>query len=110
MASFETASFHAQQAAEKCLKALLVRYQVEFGKTHNLGELLRLADGIVPGISAQLPEVRELTLYAVDARYPGESPPVDRHAARRHAAIARKALEAVRSLLKEYLDAGRPGR
>ncbi|MCX6550713.1 MAG: HEPN domain-containing protein, partial [Acidobacteria bacterium] len=34
--------FHAQQAAEKFLKAYLVAHQVEFPKTHDLGRLLDL--------------------------------------------------------------------
>ena len=33
--------FHAQQAAEKFLKAFLVEHQIEFPKTHNIGELDR---------------------------------------------------------------------
>jgi hypothetical protein len=44
MPSYRLVSFHAQQAAEKSPKALLIRHQVDFGKTHNLGELLQLAD------------------------------------------------------------------
>ncbi len=40
-----TAAFHAQQAAEKFLKALLVRHQVPFPKTHDIQQLLELADG-----------------------------------------------------------------
>ncbi len=35
-----TVAFHAQQAAEKFLKAFLVRHGVEFPKTHDLEELL----------------------------------------------------------------------
>jgi len=31
-----TAAFHAQQAAEKFLKALLVRHQIPFPKTHDI--------------------------------------------------------------------------
>jgi HEPN domain-containing protein len=38
-----TAAFHAQQAAEKLLKAFLVRHQVPFGKTHDIQELVELA-------------------------------------------------------------------
>jgi HEPN domain-containing protein len=33
--------FHAQQAAEKYLKALLARAQIEIEKTHVIGRLLR---------------------------------------------------------------------
>jgi HEPN domain-containing protein len=36
----EIVGFHCQQAAEKYLKALLTRYQIEFPKTHDLQVLL----------------------------------------------------------------------
>ena len=38
----ETIGFHAQQAVEKCLKAVLIRYGVDFRKTHALDELIDL--------------------------------------------------------------------
>ena len=38
--NYETAAFHAQQAAEKFIKAYLVRLQVEIPKTHEIGNLL----------------------------------------------------------------------
>ena len=38
-------AFHAQQAIEKALKAVLVRGGVEFPKTHDLEELLELIEG-----------------------------------------------------------------
>jgi HEPN domain-containing protein len=38
----EVVAFHAQQAAEKSLKALLVARQVEFPKTHDIERLLEL--------------------------------------------------------------------
>lgn len=109
MLSYRLVSFHAQQAAEKSLKALLIRHQVEFGRTHNLGELLRLAEPVAPGIDQTLSEARALTPYAVTARYPGEEPLPDRAEAGRHFTLARRVLEHIRALLKPYLDAGRPG-
>lgn len=109
MPSYETVSFHAQQAAEKALKALLVRYQVDFSKTHNIGELLLLAELVAPRISEKLAETRTLTPYAVGARYPGEGPQVDREEADQHLSLARKVVGIIDALLKPYLDAGRPG-
>lgn len=109
MPSYGAASFHAQQAAEKALKALLIRHQVESGKTHNIGELLRLAEPVAPGIGERLGEARGLTPYAVRVRYPGEGPPVGRDEAGHHLALAHKVIDTVAGLLKSYLDAGRPG-
>lgn len=108
MPSYETVSFHAQQAAEKALKALLIRYEVDFSKTHNLGQLLRLTEPVAPGITKKLADAEVLTPYAVDARYPSEEPPVNREEAARHLAVARRLCEYVGALLKPYVDAGRP--
>jgi len=36
----EIVGFHCQQAVEKYLKALLVRHQVEFPKTHDIAKVL----------------------------------------------------------------------
>ena len=40
---YYTSAFHCQQSVEKYLKAYLVRHQIEFRKTHDLDELLKLA-------------------------------------------------------------------
>ena len=45
----EALAFHCQQAAERYLKALLVRHGIEFRKTHNIGELL---DFLAPAAGA----------------------------------------------------------
>ena len=37
MPDYSTGVFHCQQATEKFIKAYLVRYQIEFPKTHDLG-------------------------------------------------------------------------
>ena len=39
---FDTIAFHCQQATEKYLKAMLVFYDVEFQRSHNLVYLLDL--------------------------------------------------------------------
>lgn len=71
MVSPEMACFHAQQAAEKAIKAVLLAKRVEFPLSHDIEQLVRLAE--VGGL--ELPDVvREadaLTPYAVEARYPG---------------------------------------
>ncbi len=61
--------FHAQQAAEKMLKAALAASGVEFPFTHRLADLLDLlSDGGV-SLPDRFDEVRFLTPYAVDFRY-----------------------------------------
>lgn len=107
--TYWTASFHAQQAAEKALKALLTRHQVDFARTHSIGELLQLAEPVLPGISPRLDAARALTPHAVADRYPGQEEPVTQASARRHVDVARSVLDTVTEALRPYLDARPPG-
>jgi HEPN domain-containing protein len=107
LSSWDTSSFHSQQAAEKAIKAVLVRHQINFPKSHDIGELLQLAEPCAPGISADLADAQILTPYAVDTRYPGTEP-VSKAEAARHVDLADRVLEYVRQHLATYLTAGRP--
>jgi len=66
--------FHAQQCAEKYLKALLILKDVDFPKTHDLPSLNTLCNqnGILTGFDPQ--QLADLTKYAVQGRYPGSQP------------------------------------
>jgi HEPN domain-containing protein len=108
LATYWTVSFHAQQAAEKALKALLTRHQLEFTRTHNIGQLLRLAEPAAPGISTRLDAARDLTRHAVLDRYPGENVPVNQITARRHLDVARAVMDDVKTELRTFLEAGPP--
>lgn len=68
----ETLCFHAQQAAEKAIKAVLLAQRVEVPRTHNLGVLLELVPKAVP-VPVEVSRAGELSDYAVVLRYPGES-------------------------------------
>ena len=74
----EGVAFHAQQAAEKYLKALLVWHQIEFRKTHDIEALLMLAGKVDDKLSDVLRDAVVLTPYGVDYRYPGDYPEVTR--------------------------------
>ena len=65
-----TIGFHAQQAAEKYLKAFLVANQVEFPKTHDLEEILDMVGCVKADLAASLRDAKALTKYAVETRYP----------------------------------------
>jgi HEPN domain-containing protein len=73
---FEGLCFHAQQAAEKALKAVLVTMCIPPPKTHNIRILLDLLSQeiIVP---QEIEDSASLTDYAVTSRYPGDFEPVD---------------------------------
>ena len=68
------ATFHAQQGAEKYLKAFLVWHQIEFPKTHDIEALLKLAQVADAKIPRVLGEATKLTPYGVEYRYPGDYP------------------------------------
>jgi HEPN domain-containing protein len=82
-------AFHAQQAVEKSLKAVLASGGVDFPFTHNLAALLQLCEDADVDVPAELEESDLLTPYAVAARYGSKSPAtVDRAAALQFAAAA----------------------
>ena len=65
-------TFHAEQAAEKALKAVLVHAAVEFPKTHDLQALLLLLRNSGISLGQDFEQAAILTRFAVEARYPGE--------------------------------------
>ena len=68
------AFFHAQQAVEKTLKAVMCLRGIEYRRTHDLEELAgQLADTGHRPIVDQA-ELRLLTPYAVEYRYDDEAP------------------------------------
>jgi HEPN domain-containing protein len=67
--ALDTACFHAQQGAEKYLKAFLSFHGVIFPKTHDIEELLDLCARIDKRFSDLVEETIFLTDYAVELRY-----------------------------------------
>ncbi len=63
--------FHAQQAAEKSIKAIFVFLQVDFPFTHDLN---RLRDSLPEDwtVKEDFPDLAELSKWAVEFRYPGD--------------------------------------
>ncbi len=91
--------FHAQQAAEKFLKALLTHRQIEFPKTHNIGELLDLLAKADLPLASSLGDASALNPFSVDIRYPGDVPEVTIEEAKTAVELAGKIRAAVRSRL-----------
>src|SRR3990172_2923200 len=71
------ACFHAQQCAEKYMKALLISKGADFPKTHDLLMLNNLCS--VAGIFLEIEPkyLNTLTDYAARTRYPGEEPTLE---------------------------------
>src|SRR2546426_2389647 len=99
--------FHAQQCAEKFLKAMLAYRGVEFLRTHDLVVLLhrvrerdavRLEDG----------DLSPLNRFATEARYPGGWDPIGQSDAAVALELARKVRDAVRPFLPRNERGGIP--
>ncbi len=91
------ACFHAQQCAEKYIKALLLSKGADFPKTHDLLMLNNLCSAIGIFLEIDPKHLNTLTDYAVRTRYPGEGPDVD---------DAKEAIElakTVRSFARKFL-------
>jgi HEPN domain-containing protein len=65
--------FHAQQCAEKYLKARMEEAGLPLQRTHDLDALLNHVLPVEPLWSAFRPALQTLTDYAVDFRYPGHT-------------------------------------
>jgi HEPN domain-containing protein len=71
--------FHAQQAVEKALKAVLVLNEVSYRFTHDVAYLIELCETSGVEIPEHLRDVDRLTAFAVRLRYDNVSTtPVDR--------------------------------
>lgn len=106
---FENAGFHAQQAAEKYIKAFLVRHQIEFPKTHEIALLRQLVAQTDQRTAGRLAPAEVLTPYGVTFRYPAASPVISRDEGARAVRLAEQVRDIILESLKSYLEAGRPG-
>lgn len=91
------ACFHAQQCAEKYMKALLVFKGADFPKTHDLLMLNNLCANVGIFLEVDSKLLNTLSDYAVRMRYPGAVPTTE---------DAKEALEiakSVRSFAKTFL-------
>lgn len=70
-APYKLIAYHAQQCAEKYLKAYLACKRVDIPYTHNISLLLELCGPAARWIE-NLEEAKSLTFYAVTTRYPGK--------------------------------------
>jgi HEPN domain-containing protein len=88
---------HCQQCAEKYVKALLVRHQIEFPKTHDLPELGDLLIAVEPDIRLMADYLHALNPYGIDIRYPGSAATIA------EAKEAIKAMKAIRKFVRAKL-------
>ena len=90
--NYDGACFHAQQCAEKYIKARLCQAGVSFSKIHDLVALLEQILSVEPEWETLREDLAFLSDFAVTFRYPGES--ADRESAldaRRRCRVFRRA-------------------
>jgi HEPN domain-containing protein len=95
----EQICFHAQQAVEKALKAVLLHKSIRFPAIHDIEELVQI--GRHEGV--QFPDWAEdlasLTPYAVETRYPGHWEDFQETEVNQARAVAQKTVEWVKAVL-----------
>ena len=94
----ETLCFHAQQAVEKSVKAVLVHFGVDFPRVHSIE---RLVDLLPPEITRtpELLAAADLSDYATVFRYPGSEEPVSEREYRDAVRLAEAAVRWAEALL-----------
>jgi HEPN domain-containing protein len=92
--------FHAQQAAEKAMKAVFVLEQVDHPYTH---DLVKLGDALPQRwkVQASSTDLADLTRWAVESRYPMLDEP--------HSGDSDRALATARSVVDELARKISPG-
>jgi HEPN domain-containing protein len=71
--NYDAICFHAQQCAEKYLKARLTEADIRFGKVHDLAALLDQVLAVQPDWEVFREDLAYLSDFAVSFRYPDES-------------------------------------
>lgn len=91
--------YHAQQCAEKYLKAFLVYNLIDFPYTHSIDVLIKLCKEKTD-FSETLRDASELTNYAIAMRYPGDYSKLKKE----DAIKAVESAENVKSIISEELN------
>lgn len=99
---FETHCFHAQQAAEKALKALMIHSNLlPVPRTHDLSQILNVLAAALPGLPPEILDSASLSLYAVESRYPGFDDPVTEEEWKEAVRIAKTVLDWAISIIEQ---------
>ena len=95
--NYDAVCFHAQQCAEKYLKAVLQENERNIPKIHNLIELMLLSEEIDGSFEMLRADLVTMERYSVRVRYPGKFAEKD------EAQAAYAAAATVRKLVKQKL-------
>ena len=96
----EMLCFHAQQAAEKSIKAVLLVNEIHFPYTHDVAKLISLVKEAGIRWPEGLDQAAGLTEYASETRYPGSVEPVSEEDYRQAIEVAEQVLAWAVSLIE----------
>ena len=96
---WDVVCFHAQQAAEKILKAFIIYHGYTVEKTHDLIQLLSVCVNIEPSLIVLESDCQELNYYSVSSRYPDDLYEPDESDGRKMLDSAERIRESVLKLL-----------
>ena len=96
--NYDAVCFHAQQCAEKYLKAMLQEHDKQIPKIHNLIELMLLCEKVDSSFEMLRADLVTMERFSVQVRYPGEI------AEKEDAQSAYAAVGAVRTFVRQKLD------
>lgn len=68
---YDAICFHAQQGAEKYIKASLEEENIAFPKSHDLVVLLNLSEGLLSTLEPLKKRLAHLSTFGIASRYPG---------------------------------------
>ena len=71
--NWDAVCFHAQQAIEKCFKALLQEQDIPFPRIHDLSILAKPLFSVYPEWQTCRDSLERLSVFAVEFPYPGEA-------------------------------------
>ena len=96
---YEQLCFHAQQAVEKAVKAVLIINNISYPKTHNIRTLLDLLPKEIVFLPTDVDAATTLTDYAVSGRYPDEVEEVNEEEYREAVRLAQAVVQWAESIL-----------
>lgn len=100
--------FHFHQAVEKYLKTLIIAWDLEFKKIHDLPILLKMCIARKPDLEGLLDDCKLLNGFYIDTRYPVHWPSeYTKEDAIRAMQAADRVRSSVKALLTPYLDRSR---
>ena len=96
--------FHAQQAVEKSLKAVLLQRGMAFPYTHDLARIITLVKSTGLPWPEELEAAAALTVYPTGSRYPGPSGEITDEEYCQATALAKRVLDWAENIIRRPAD------